>query len=341
MIKPIRATVSTNIQMIQSSILLKYLPFFSFLRRQAPKIAAEVQRVYVNSARTYYETSFRRYTRALGHVKARTIDRLEYIGGSSTAETVQAALINATSISGSSARKTDVAGAQEFKANLAYSRMYDGESGTGTGDGAGMERKPEPVITLPQAEDKDFIAPPEAVFRSLMLVLLDNGSSEFTFLVRFFAPTRPLKTSVQNANTNSNTSLRSEVDLALSPTGSARRLSRKDSNMSSISSMLARDEVGLRPVDSMSQVEEEGEDDEPSTTSRVRSQMLQNDSLVSSAGPSVLTTEALKDLEVVWKQVMETSLEYCQVSQLSRFISLLFLAQVPLTLTLGALISLR
>jgi hypothetical protein len=68
MLKPIRASVKTNIHIIQSSILLKYLPFFHFLKRQAPKIAAEVQRAYVVSARAYYETCFRRYARAMSQI---------------------------------------------------------------------------------------------------------------------------------------------------------------------------------------------------------------------------------------------------------------------------------
>jgi hypothetical protein len=71
LIKPIRSSVRTNIQVVQSSILLKYQPFYLFLRIHAPKVAQEVQRSYVTSARTYYETSFRRYARALGVIKVR------------------------------------------------------------------------------------------------------------------------------------------------------------------------------------------------------------------------------------------------------------------------------
>lgn len=40
-----------------------------FLQRQAPKVAAEIQRAYVVNARSYYETSFRRYVRALSTIK--------------------------------------------------------------------------------------------------------------------------------------------------------------------------------------------------------------------------------------------------------------------------------
>lgn len=131
--------------MIQSSVLLKYLPFFTFLRRQAPKIAAEVQCAYVASARTYYETSFRRYARALGQVKARArgagTERVEYLGGNSAAETVQAALINAKVIGAVPTSNGTGENRRPFRAELKYSRL------------AG-----EPVITLPQAEDPNFVS---------------------------------------------------------------------------------------------------------------------------------------------------------------------------------------
>lgn len=143
LIKPIRSTVRTHIQMIQSSVLLKYLPFFTFLRRQAPKIAAEVQRAYVSSARTYYETSFRRYARALGQVKARATERVEYLGGNSATENVQAALINAKVIGAvPSEKKTEK---KPFRVEHKYSRLEG-----------------EPVITLPQAEDPNFVSREQA-----------------------------------------------------------------------------------------------------------------------------------------------------------------------------------
>jgi vacuolar protein sorting-associated protein 52 len=56
-------------QVMQTSILLKYRPLFGFLQRQAPNVAHEVQRSYVGAARMYYETGFRRYIRSLGVIK--------------------------------------------------------------------------------------------------------------------------------------------------------------------------------------------------------------------------------------------------------------------------------
>lgn len=56
-------------QVIQTSVLLKYSSLFGFLQRQAPAVATELQRVYVGAARLYYETGFRRYARTLGVIK--------------------------------------------------------------------------------------------------------------------------------------------------------------------------------------------------------------------------------------------------------------------------------
>jgi hypothetical protein len=83
LIRPLKSAskgLSTNLAVLQTSLLLKYQPFYSFLARQSPKIAKQVERGYVNAARGYYETAFRRYTRALGVIKARTVEKTELIG---------------------------------------------------------------------------------------------------------------------------------------------------------------------------------------------------------------------------------------------------------------------
>lgn len=56
-------------QVVQTSVLLKYKPLFAFLQNYAPNVAQEVQRAYSGAARTYYETGFRRYIRSLGWIK--------------------------------------------------------------------------------------------------------------------------------------------------------------------------------------------------------------------------------------------------------------------------------
>lgn len=78
LIQPIRANMSTNMQVLQTSILIKYRPLYEFLQSQAKDVSREIQSAYVAAARVYYETGFRRYTRILGWVKVWFIHILPY-----------------------------------------------------------------------------------------------------------------------------------------------------------------------------------------------------------------------------------------------------------------------
>lgn len=83
LIRPLRSAstgLSTNLAVLQTSLLLKYQPFYAFVLRQSPKMAKQVERGYVNAARAYYETGMRRYARALGVIRSRTTDKSELIG---------------------------------------------------------------------------------------------------------------------------------------------------------------------------------------------------------------------------------------------------------------------
>ncbi|KAJ7044495.1 vacuolar sorting protein [Mycena alexandri] len=153
--QPIRGNVTTNMQVMQTSVLLKYKPLFAFLQRQAPNVAQELQRSYISAARVYYETGFRRYARSLGWIKARTVEKLETI------------VVNE--------RDRDMAVDSE---RLAYSKI------------AG------PGVTLAyMADDKAHKAPVEALVRSLLLVFMDNATSEYAFVTAFFIidPMSPLE----------------------------------------------------------------------------------------------------------------------------------------------------
>jgi hypothetical protein len=64
--------MSTNMQVLQTSVLLKYRSLFAYLQRRHPNVSTELQRAYTGAARTYYETGFRRYIRNLTTIKVRT-----------------------------------------------------------------------------------------------------------------------------------------------------------------------------------------------------------------------------------------------------------------------------
>ncbi|KIJ56720.1 hypothetical protein M422DRAFT_218326, partial [Sphaerobolus stellatus SS14] len=150
--QPIRTSVSTNMQVLQTSVLLKYRPLFLFLQHHASSVANEVQHAYTAVARLYYETGFRRYIRSLGWIKARTTERLELIGASEKAQE----------------HPVDVA-------RLGYADI-EGQS----------------VTLAYMADDKSHKEPMEALFRSALLVLMDNGTSEYAFITRFFDANVPV-----------------------------------------------------------------------------------------------------------------------------------------------------
>ncbi|KZS97773.1 Vps52-domain-containing protein [Sistotremastrum niveocremeum HHB9708] len=146
LLTPIKTSMSTNLPVLQNSILLKYRPLYVFLLRHVPDVAAEIQRAYTGATRTYYETGFRRYLRTLTAVKSRSSERSESIAAPPKMEEPDVdwdRLANAT-LEGSAA-------------TLAY-----------------------------MTEDKAFKEPTEALFRSMMMTLLDNSTVEYAFVVKFF-----------------------------------------------------------------------------------------------------------------------------------------------------------
>ncbi|KAI0368152.1 Vps52-domain-containing protein [Pilatotrama ljubarskyi] len=160
LLEPIRTSMTTNLQVIQSSVWMKYRPLYVFLQRHAPNVAHEVQRAYAAAVRTYFETGFRRYLRGLSWIKGRTIEKADNI----------------------------VSGAGESPdpevdpTRLAYARV-EGPS----------------VVMAYMADDKNHKEPLEALVRSALLVLMDNATAEYSFITTFFAneprPAMPSKES--------------------------------------------------------------------------------------------------------------------------------------------------
>ncbi|EDR12808.1 vacuolar sorting protein [Laccaria bicolor S238N-H82] len=163
--QPIRSSVTTNMQVIQTSILLKYQPLFAFLQRQAPNVAHELQRAYVGAARTYYETGFRRYVRSLGWIKARSLEKFETIVTSENEKDIS----------------TDLGRLQHAKID---------------GPGATLAY---------MADDKAHKEPVEALLRSLLLVFMDNATAEYTFVSTFFAVEPLFPPSPHTAELNNST----------------------------------------------------------------------------------------------------------------------------------------
>ncbi|PLW07704.1 hypothetical protein PCASD_01743 [Puccinia coronata f. sp. avenae] len=189
---PFRSSITTNLQVTQSSFLLKYRSLFAFLQRHSARIAHEVQKAYVGTARWYFETSFRRYVRALEKIKARGWAKVGLVGDlQPTTRALDNSLISQAKLDGA-----DVV--------LAY-----------------------------LAEDSSFQQSPEALFRSLSLVAIDNAISEWSFANHFFGQSGGI-----HQITESGSSLfpnNSKLDLGpVSASGSSTTMVRKGSFVSSI-----------------------------------------------------------------------------------------------------------
>lgn len=153
LLQPIRTSISTNMHVLQTSVFLKYRPLFAFLQRHAPSVAQEFQHAYVAAARLYYETGFRRYARSLGYIKARTVEKPTLIG------------------------------------TLPSEGSPDLPPPTDRLQFAKLEG---PGVTLAyMADDSKNKEPLESLFRSLLLVLLDNATAEYAFLSSFFRQEPP------------------------------------------------------------------------------------------------------------------------------------------------------
>ncbi|OSC96811.1 Vps52-domain-containing protein [Trametes coccinea BRFM310] len=148
LLEPIKSSMTTNLQVIQSSVWMKYRPLYVFLQRHAPNVAHEIQRTYAATVRTYYETGFRRYLRGLSWIKARTVEKSETI------------------VSGAGESPDP----ETDPARLSYARV-EGPS----------------VVMAYMADDKNHKEPLEALVRSALLVLMDNATAEYSFITTFFA----------------------------------------------------------------------------------------------------------------------------------------------------------
>ena len=190
----IKASVTTNLQVLQTSVLLRHhRPLYAFLARQMPRVAIDVQRSYVGSARLYFETAFRRYARSLGVIRKRWT---EASSGVEITDLPGAAWNAATAISSLQANMTAVSRIQaRIGGNGTPARTAQEADSDSNGDPwlfpanrlqyARLESNAGTVLGY-LADESHFKACPENLFRSLSLVLLDNACSEYTFLVRFF-----------------------------------------------------------------------------------------------------------------------------------------------------------
>ncbi|KAH9062806.1 vacuolar sorting protein [Lactarius vividus] len=174
LLQPIRASMTTNMHVVQTTVFLKYRPLYAFLMRHAPNVATELQKAYVATARTYYETGFRRYMRSLGWVKGRTTEKdpglVSALDGPEKQTEAHLERLRHARIEGPGATLAYMA---DDKLYVVILRAKC--STVGCSD----------FLPFSFAYQKEDV---EALLRSALLVLMDNGTSEYVFVTIFFAP---------------------------------------------------------------------------------------------------------------------------------------------------------
>ncbi|WFD30159.1 Vacuolar protein sorting-associated protein 52 [Malassezia sp. CBS 17886] len=153
LLQPIRTSLATTLPVLQFSVLLPHhQPLYQFLATHAPRVAGEVQLAYVNAARLYYETAFRRYVRELRRVLARWSEPAVAVGD---------------------AWRHDFA--DDAPGGYAPARLAFADA-----------RAQVPVILAYMGEDPGVRCAPEHVFHTFALVFADTACAEYAFLARFF-----------------------------------------------------------------------------------------------------------------------------------------------------------
>ncbi|KAH9006926.1 vacuolar sorting protein [Lactarius hatsudake] len=236
LLQPIRASMTTNMHVVQTTVFLKYRPLYAFLMRHAPNVATELQKAYVATARTYYETGFRRYMRSLGWVKGRTTEK-------------DPGLVSALD---GPEKQTEA-----HLERLRHSRIE--------GPGA--------TLTY-MADDKLYKEDVEALLRSALLVLMDNGTSEYVFVTTFFAP-----------------------EPSLPPPDTPRVVSSHLFSPTSLSATLPGDDAVSNPAT----------DVVPETPKQRTESVFSNEGLRPSPQ---LSKEDQTALNAIWKQIMDPALDH-------------------------------
>ncbi|PNS16841.1 hypothetical protein CAC42_4805 [Sphaceloma murrayae] len=158
-IKALRSP-SINAQVLQRNALSRFKDAYSFLAKHQPKLEEELAQAYVNTMRWYYLSHFSRYKTALEKLHIHSIDKSE-------------TLTQDDPIKRSPAGSRQPAG--PFDA-FSLGRRLD----------VLRSANPQALSSFVAEEDKSihFLETP---FRAFNLALIDNASSEFSFMTEFFS----------------------------------------------------------------------------------------------------------------------------------------------------------
>ncbi|KAI0970556.1 Vps52-domain-containing protein [Xylaria arbuscula] len=152
-----------NAQIIQQQNFLKFKELFSFLHKHHPTLANEICLAYMNTMRWYYANQFSRYESALKKLKLHILDKLDVLGNEDTSRR------------GAALSSSRIAGPPHDAFNLG--RRVDI-----------LRTSNQAAISSYLAEEDQSTHYLETPFRNFNLALIDNVTSEYTFLASFFSP---------------------------------------------------------------------------------------------------------------------------------------------------------
>jgi hypothetical protein len=164
---------STNLQMIQTNILLKYTPLNQFLMTWNPDVAKEVRGHYIYAISKYYQTLLEKYTKVIGKLMIPIADKTDCMGSDESKDQGFLSFFR-----GSMSGPPPAPGSTEPVNSFS---IYSGHGRTSI-----LKDAQAPVILAHVAEAQSTRYPIEVVMRSITRMLLDTLTTEFHFLNSFF-----------------------------------------------------------------------------------------------------------------------------------------------------------
>ncbi|KAG0016183.1 Vacuolar protein sorting-associated protein 52 [Podila clonocystis] len=154
-------TPNTNVQIMQHSVLLKYKELNQFVMERHTDVATEIRQTYANTLRWYFSNQFEHYALGLEKLQSVVGDKYEMM---CTEESARKGLFGTTK---ALHQKTNV-----FAVSTRLDTLKNHDAG---------------LILIHVANEKNLKYPYETLFRSFNLALIDNASSEYLFLIEYFA----------------------------------------------------------------------------------------------------------------------------------------------------------
>jgi len=152
----------TNLQMVQTNVLLKYAEHVRFLAEQDPPVAAELKTLYADTVGRALHALFRGYHASLLKLQAELATKNDLVAVEET--TPMRGLFSSSKV--------------DLTKHLSPLAL-------GNRDGIlGQVEAPAIIVHLAQAEGASF--PYEALFRSVLKHLTDSATSEYLFAKDFF-----------------------------------------------------------------------------------------------------------------------------------------------------------